>query len=131
MKKISVIAAVFITLFVISGKFSFAQVNDEKLAAPKVCPVSGETIDEGKGIDVKYLDKTYTFCCEHCIAKFKKEPMSYIKEDIKCPVGGESASKDVFTTYDGVKYYFCCKSCIKKFESEPEKYLNKDKQDNK
>jgi YHS domain-containing protein len=51
--------------------------------------------------------------------------MNYIKEELKCPVMGEAASKDVNTVVDGVKYYFCCAGCIKKFEKNPEKYLNK------
>jgi YHS domain-containing protein len=125
MKKISVIAVILFAIFAISNKSIYSQSSDDKQAPAKTCIVSGETIEDGKQIELKYLDKTYNFCCEHCIAKFKKEPMSYIKEDLKCPVGGESASKDVSTILGGVKYYFCCKSCIKKFENDPDKYLNK------
>ena len=92
-----------------------------------VCPVSGEAIDGAEGSPVKYtyLGKEYTFCCAGCVAKFKSEPMNYIKEELKCPVMGEAASKDVFSVLDGVKYYFCCQPCVKKFEKNPDKYLNK------
>jgi Cu+-exporting ATPase len=123
MKNISVFAAILIALFIFSNKYVYSQ-NDTQPA--KTCIVSGEAIEEGHSIELKYLDKTYTFCCKHCVAKFKKEPMSYIKEEIKCPVGGEAASKDVSATIEGVKYYFCCESCIKKFRENPDKYLNKD-----
>ncbi len=89
------------------------------------CPVSGEAIGEGQGIKVSYYGKEYTFCCEGCVAKFKKEPMDYIKEEINCPVMGEKIeSKDVFVMHEGTKYYLCCKSCLKKFESDPDKYKN-------
>jgi YHS domain-containing protein len=92
-----------------------------------VCPVSGEKIDGGEGTPVKYtyLGKEYTFCCAGCVAKFKAEPLNYIKTELTCPVMGEPAKKDVFTVVDGVKYYFCCEGCIAKFEKNPAKYLNK------
>jgi len=96
------------------------------LDSAKLCPVSGEPVDaEGASVKFTYLGKEYEFCCGGCLKKFKAEPMSYIKTEIKCPVMGEAASKDVSTVVDGVKYYFCCESCIKKFEKEPSKYLNK------
>ncbi|HAX48136.1 MAG TPA: YHS domain-containing protein [Ignavibacteria bacterium] len=89
------------------------------------CPVSGEAIGEGQGIKFGYYGKDYTFCCEGCLAKFKKEPMNYIKEELTCPVMGEVIeSKDVFVMHEGTKYYLCCKSCNKKFESDPDKYKN-------
>ena len=93
----------------------------------KYCTVTGELLDgsEGEPLKLTYLGKDYLFCCNGCVKKFKSEPMSYIKEEIKCPVMGEVADKNVSTVVDGVKYYFCCSGCIKKFEKEPQKYLNK------
>jgi len=89
------------------------------------CLVSGEAIGEGQGVKFSYYGKEYTFCCEGCVTKFKKEPMDYIKEEINCPVMGEKIeSKDVFVMHEGTKYYLCCKSCLKKFESDPDKYKN-------
>jgi len=89
------------------------------------CPVSGEAIGEGQGVKFGYYGKDYTFCCDGCVAKFKKEPMNYIKEELTCPVMGEKIeSKDVFVMHEGTKYYLCCKSCNKKFESDPDKYKN-------
>ena len=95
----------------------------------KYCTVTGELIDgsEGEALKLNYLGKTYYFCCGGCVKKFKAEPMNYIKEELKCPVMGETADKNVSTVVDGVKYYFCCPSCVKKFEKEPQKYLNKSK----
>jgi YHS domain-containing protein len=93
----------------------------------KYCTVTGELLDgaEGEPIKLTYLGKQYLFCCNGCVKKFKSEPMIYIKEEIKCPVMGEAADKNVSTIVDGVKYYFCCSGCIKKFEKEPQKYLDK------
>jgi len=97
--------------------------NDDSL---KICPVSGEKIQVGKGIVFKYLGNDYTFCCPDCLEEFKSEPMNYIKEVLYCPVMNEPAEKELFTMYNDTKYYFCCKPCIKKFLKEPEKYLNND-----
>lgn len=96
----------------------------------KYCPVSGEKIDgsEGKPVTFNYLGKEYTFCCENCVAAFKKDPKKYIKEELLCPVMGEAVDEENTTVYNGVKYYFCCKPCIKKFNNNPEKYLNGYKQ---
>jgi len=93
----------------------------------KICPVSGEKIDgsEGESVKLIYLGKEYTFCCAGCVKKFKAEPVTYIKEELKCPVMGEPIDKTVSTTVDGVKYYFCCANCIAKFEKDPKKYLDK------
>jgi YHS domain-containing protein len=93
----------------------------------KFCIVTGEKLDGSEGDPVKYtyLGKDYLFCCSGCVKKFKSEPMNYIKEEIKCPVMGNAASKEIFSVVDGVKYYFCCSGCIKKFEDNPKKYLDK------
>lgn len=92
----------------------------------KVCLVTGEPLgEEGPPVYYKYLGKEYAFCCGGCVKKFKAEPLNYIKEELKCPVTGEPAKKEIFTVVDGVKYYFCCEPCIKKFEKDPQKYLNK------
>lgn len=90
------------------------------------CPVSNEPIGDGGGVKFDYYGKTYTFCCEGCMAKFKKEPMDYIKTEMVCPVMGDKIeSKDVFVMNNGTKYYLCCENCVKKFERDPEKYKNK------
>lgn len=98
--------------------------GDSTVSTGMTCPVSGEAIGEGQGVKFSYYGKEYTFCCDGCVAKFKKEPMNYIKEEMTCPVMGETAVKDVFVMHEGTKYYLCCKSCLKKFENDPDKYKN-------
>lgn len=92
-----------------------------------VCTVSGEAIEPGKEIKFDYYGTTYNFCCDGCLAKFKKEPMDHIKAGgLTCPVMGDPIeSKDVFVMHEGTKYYLCCESCSKKFEKDPDKYKNK------
>ncbi len=100
--------------------------GDSTVSTGMTCLVSGEPIGEGQGVKFSYYGKEYTFCCEGCVAKFKKEPLNYIKEELTCPVMGEKIeSKDVFVTYNGTKYYLCCKSCLKKLENDPESFINK------
>lgn len=92
-------------------------------ATGTVCVVSGEAIGEGQGLKFDYYGKTYNFCCEGCLAKFKKEPFDYAK-NLECPVMGDPIeSKDVFVMHNGTKYYVCCPPCQKSFEKNPEKYL--------
>ena len=47
-------------------------------AGNKICPVSGEPIDEAAKATYEYEGKIYNFCCAGCIEEFKKEPQKYI-----------------------------------------------------
>jgi YHS domain-containing protein len=125
-------------LFLTVSKISFSQDNDATntdVNVPKtettgdVCIVTGEAIAEGNAVVYNYMGTDYKFCCKNCVKKFKAEPLDYIKGELKCPISGESASKENFTVVDDVKYYFCCSHCKEKFEKEPEKYLNKEKKE--
>ncbi len=49
-------------------------------AGNKICPVSGETIDEKMKATFEHQGKIYNFCCASCIDEFKKEPQKYIKK---------------------------------------------------
>jgi len=47
-------------------------------AGNKICPVTGEKIDEAAKATYEYGGKIYNFCCPMCIDEFKKEPQKYI-----------------------------------------------------
>lgn len=49
-------------------------------AGNKICPVSGEKIDEKMKATYEYKSKIYNFCCSMCIDMFKKDPEKYIKK---------------------------------------------------
>ena len=49
-------------------------------AGNKICPVSGEPIDETNKATYEYDGKVYNFCCTGCIEEFKKDPKKYIKK---------------------------------------------------
>jgi len=92
---VALISAVFIFS---ASKLSFAQDDhlqhehgDEAIAAiavsseavnvdNKICPVSGEKIDEKLKVTYEYQGKVYNFCCASCVEKFKKDPDKYIKK---------------------------------------------------
>jgi len=46
----------------------------------KICPVTGEKIDEKTKATYEYEGKIYNFCCAMCIDTFKKDPQKYIKK---------------------------------------------------
>ncbi|MEW6102019.1 MAG: YHS domain-containing protein [Candidatus Omnitrophota bacterium] len=46
----------------------------------KICPVSGDKIDEAIKATYEYEGKIYNFCCPMCIEEFKKDPDKYIKK---------------------------------------------------
>jgi len=49
-------------------------------AGNKICPVSGEKIDEKFKATYEYKGKIYNFCCAMCFDAFKKDPEKYIKK---------------------------------------------------
>jgi YHS domain-containing protein len=46
----------------------------------KICPVSGDKINEETKATYEYQGKIYNFCCPMCIDEFKKDPEKYIKK---------------------------------------------------
>jgi len=46
----------------------------------KICPVSGQKIDEKTKVAYNYKGKTYNFCCTNCVEEFKKDPVKYINK---------------------------------------------------
>ena len=46
----------------------------------KICPVSGEEINEDIKATYEYEGKIYNFCCAMCIDAFKADPEQYIKK---------------------------------------------------
>ncbi|MEW6171192.1 MAG: YHS domain-containing protein [Candidatus Omnitrophota bacterium] len=46
----------------------------------KICPVSGEKIEEKTKATYEYQGKVYNFCCPMCIEEFKKDPQKYIEK---------------------------------------------------
>lgn len=46
----------------------------------KICPVTGQNIDETSKVTYEYKGKIYNFCCSGCIDEFKSNPEKYIKK---------------------------------------------------
>jgi len=46
----------------------------------KICPVTGEKINENTKVTYEYQGKIYNFCCAGCPDEFKKNPEKYIKK---------------------------------------------------
>ena len=94
MKKLFCFGVITLFLFGITA-ISFAQETKADAQASvravdagnKICPVSGEKIDEKATYE--YQGKVYHFCCTSCIEDFKKDPEKYIKK-----VEEELKSKD-------------------------------------
>ena len=88
MKKIYSLILGFIFVFSLAG-FVWAQEQKTDMATEavqlvdagnKVCPVSGDKIDEKLKATYEYEGKIYNFCCAMCIDEFKKDPEKYIKK---------------------------------------------------
>ncbi len=89
MKKICFVIMVAGVLFLANSQSVCAQSVSEgtkqEIAKPqdagnKICPVTGEKIDEKAKVTYEYQGKIYNFCCAGCPDEFKKDPQKYIKK---------------------------------------------------
>jgi len=104
------------------------------------CVVSGDKLGGmGGAVDYVYKNRLVRFCCTGCIAKFEKDPATYLaKLDAAvvdkqkagyalsvCPVMGGKIEdgKGVDYVAGNRLIRFCCPGCIQAFEKTPEKYL--------
>jgi YHS domain-containing protein len=97
------------------------------------CPTTGKPIDKSKFVEAQG-QKVY-FCCDSCVAKFKKDPepvfAKFAKEGIvpesvqkTDPVCGMKVNdKSVKADWKGRRLLFCSDSCKATFEKDPAKYL--------
>jgi Cu+-exporting ATPase len=104
-----------------------AKVKD--IAIDPTCGMKVKTKDAK--FKLEYEGKTYYFCSEGCMKKFKENPEEYVKECedvVTCPVSGEKVKKSeaVSAEYEGKTFYFGCEGCKAKFLKDPEKYIKKD-----
>ena len=91
MKKLFIAVTAFGLLFLVNSRVALAQDASEEAATKqetvkaqdagnKICPVTGEKIDEKTKATYEYEGKIYNFCCPVCIEEFKKDPGKYIKK---------------------------------------------------
>jgi YHS domain-containing protein len=54
--------------------------SDEAAKKGKLCPVSGEEIDQPGKYTYEYKGKVYNLCSAGCVEEFKKDPEKYIRK---------------------------------------------------
>lgn len=124
MNKLSLLIIAFVALLSLNSVSSREKSQTVNSGDSAVCLVSGEPIEAGKGINVSYLGKEYTFCCEGCVSEFKAASIKYTGGVATCPIcNHDDGSESISTTYEGITYYFCANGCKEKFEKNPEKVL--------
>jgi YHS domain-containing protein len=60
-------------------KKATVRISEPQNTGNKICPVTGEKINEKTKATYEYGGKIYNFCCTTCIDQFKKDPQKYIK----------------------------------------------------
>jgi Cu+-exporting ATPase len=88
-------------------------------------PVCGMHVDPARpGATAVHEGTTYYFCCEHCAARFRTAPATYLQPAIDpvCGMEVEPASAAAEIPHAGRTYYFCSQNCAAKFNADPAKY---------
>lgn len=119
--------------------------------APKVKPYTLETCvvtgaklgSMGKPVVLVHGDQEMKFCCQPCIANFKKNPEKYlakVKAAAKpvaktkpytlntCIVTDQklgSMGKPVVLVHEDQEIKFCCQPCVVRFNANPKQYMAK------
>lgn len=86
MKTIFFMLVLLCSLFLTSGQATNAQekasgsnvTSQPQDVGNKICPVSGDKINEKMKATYEYEGKIYNLCCPMCIDEFKKDPAKYI-----------------------------------------------------
>ena len=87
----SKLIALSMIIFMSGTSYAFAgetmpghTMNDERATAVevgnKICPVSGNPVDDGKmgeAVKYEYNGKIYNLCCKMCVKDFAKDPAKY------------------------------------------------------
>ena len=111
-----------------------AAYKETKAVANKCCPVSGEAIEEGKGVAATWQGQKVMLCCADCSAAFAKTPLLFVTKAVysaddlknaKCPVMDEESEADDLVVYKGHIVRLCCGDCSAEFAKEPDKFLAK------
>jgi Cu+-exporting ATPase len=92
-------------------------------AAAPVDPVCGMTVAAESEHRLEHEGRTYNFCCNGCLEKFRGDPDAHLFKD---PVCGMTVAPDGAhrTVHDGRSYLFCCAGCLGKFQADPAAYLS-------
>lgn len=102
------------------------------------CPVSGEAVK----VTADWSGVRVGFCCEKCVAAFRKDPAPVLEKlglkvagtkeqpavdlaNAQCPVMGKPVKEGVFADLDGVRTHFCCAKCPKALAKDPAKAYQK------
>lgn len=106
------------------------------------CPVSGQEIAKGEGVDKVVGNRLVRFCCGGCPAKYEADPAKYgakLDEAIvtaqkdsypleTCVVSGEKLGdmgEPVDKVVENRLVRLCCAGCEKKLRQDPAKYIAK------
>jgi Cu+-exporting ATPase len=123
------------------------RLHEKDHKAVYVDPVCGMSTNEPDTYrELVHNNKTYYFCSDHCLTKFKTNPAGFIKsvEDntdkdaywppltFQDPICGmKTVDPDAYQPYgyNGKTYYFCSDHCLTKFKTDPEGYIFGKKQE--
>lgn len=95
------------------------------------CPVSGKKANPEAC--AMYKGAKVCFCCENCLAAFKKNTAKFAPKanmqlvatgqavQEKCPFSGGKIKDGTEVTVDGVTVKFCCNNCQKKANNAKDK----------
>jgi YHS domain-containing protein len=104
-----------------------------KIAAQKICPVSGKPLGSmGTPLKTKIGDEELFLCCQNCTSgQVSREHWatihsSFAKAQGKCPVMDKDLpAGSKWTVVDGQIFYVCCPPCIDKIKADPKTYFAK------
>jgi Cu+-exporting ATPase len=123
------------------------RLHEKDHKAVYVDPVCGMSTNEPDTYrELVHNNKTYYFCSDHCLTKFKTNPAGFIKsvedntdKDAYVPpltfqdpiCGMKTVDPDAYQPYgyNGKTYYFCSDHCLTKFKTDPEGYIFGKKQE--
>jgi YHS domain-containing protein len=136
-----IVSILGITRTIQAEELKVRQPTQNEIGKTVTCPVMDDECEVTKSTPViDYKGKSYYFCCDNCVADFKKNPDNYegagellvrqpteseIGKTVTCAVMGDKFEVTKSTPvidYKGKSYYLCCDCCVADFKKNPDNY---------
>jgi YHS domain-containing protein len=129
MKARRVFVSLSVTLLLIAGGLTAAEVGSAEKEFKATCPVSGQPAIEKSVLELPKGGGKVYFCCENCPKAYKGDPEKYELKvrrqlletgqvvQVACPISGEPVNAETLLDVGQAKAGFCCKNCLAKFNA--------------
>jgi YHS domain-containing protein len=127
MKARRIFLSLGVTLLLVAGGLTAAEVASAEKEFKATCPVSGRPAIEKAVLEMPKGGGKVYFCCENCPKAYKADPEKFALKinrqlletgqvvQVACPISGQPVNEETLQEVGQAKAGFCCENCLAKF----------------